>query len=396
MIIVNRIGDDGVPGQLLYACIDGLLWKVKQIIKEHGTDIKDNEWVYNIASVDHAYGVSKSKRTGNYDNDYINLSFYAAIYGNNLPIVKYLLTSVGNLLTENQYRGIFISACREGYFPIAEYLLLSEVNTNQLYNIERAFVNITIRSPTFAGLSEVCNLLRYHEYLNGISHVDDISNEVRAAIDTGDMHGLSFILVWLGIPANVLDNDAIRHAARVGNLEVVKILAKDPSVDPSDKHNFAIRYAAGNGHLDVVKFLADQPSVDPESALPAAAYHGHLDVVKFMVNVVGINVNVNRLKPLRSAATLEHWHVVKFIAPHVAIESPDNFVKYMSYHCSRRMIKYLLRFDNIRNSLTDHASPIMKEVWNEYVDELVALYGTSLSTKLSQDIFKTIIQEYHV
>ena len=68
---------------------------------------------------------------------------------------------------------------------------------------------------------------------------------------------------------------------------MVKILLRDPRVDPSDRNNEAIRWASKNGHESVVEILLKDSRVDPSDryneAIRVASEKGHLEVVKLLL-----------------------------------------------------------------------------------------------------------------
>ena len=72
-----------------------------------------------------------------------------------------------------------------------------------------------------------------------------------------------------------------------GQLEMVKILLKDPRVDPSDDNNNSIRRASKNGHLEIVKLLLQDPRVDPSDgnnySIKAASENGHIKIVRLLL-----------------------------------------------------------------------------------------------------------------
>jgi hypothetical protein len=57
------------------------------------------------------------------------------------------------------------------------------------------------------------------------------------------------------------DNQPIIEASGSGHLNVVKLLLKDPRVDPSAQGNWAIRRAYIYRYPDITKFLLKQPAV---------------------------------------------------------------------------------------------------------------------------------------
>jgi hypothetical protein len=67
------------------------------------------------------------------------------------------------------------------------------------------------------------------------------------------------------------DNDyAIRWASWNGHVEGVKLLLNDPRADLSADRNYAICLASRGGHVDVVKLLLDDPRIDPSGDINRA------------------------------------------------------------------------------------------------------------------------------
>ena len=48
-------------------------------------------------------------------------------------------------------------------------------------------------------------------------------------------------------------------------LNLVKLLLKDPRINPSDQDNRAIKQALSHGHIRIIKLLLADPRVDRES-----------------------------------------------------------------------------------------------------------------------------------
>lgn len=96
-------------------------------------------------------------------------------------------------------------------------------------------------------------------------------DEVRRSLEAGD---------------NVhFENDlAIREAARIGNIEIVKILLEFGSTLSLPNSVFApITYAAAYGQLEMVKFLVGAGSRIPRFSVVSAAQNNHLDVAVFLL-----------------------------------------------------------------------------------------------------------------
>ena len=62
------------------------------------------------------------------------------------------------------------------------------------------------------------------------------------------------------------NNHLIRYASEKGKTEIVRLLLEDPRVNPSADTNYAIRLASQNGHTEVVKMLLEDSRVDPTAA----------------------------------------------------------------------------------------------------------------------------------
>jgi len=98
---------------------------------------------------------------------------------------------------------------------------------------------------------------------------------------------------------NIGHNAAVQWAAANNKLSILKILLKNPLVDPGDntvdgarysrdERNDAIRRAAQNGHVEAVKLLMKHPKVDPSAKNNFALRHslkmGHYKVSELLLN----------------------------------------------------------------------------------------------------------------
>ena len=71
-----------------------------------------------------------------------------------------------------------------------------------------------------------------------------------------------------------------------GHLEAVRLLLKDPTVNPAAGGSCCLRYACSNGRPRVVALLLGDgraaPAAFENEAMYLAAHHGHEDVVRLM------------------------------------------------------------------------------------------------------------------
>ena len=110
-------------------------------------------------------------------------------------------------------------------------------------------------------------------------------NEFDEAIEKNNITKIESLLKDKTVdPAN--NNNAIRHAAKNGYLEIFKLLLNDPRSDPSDKHNYAIILASKNGHTDIVQLLLNDTRVDPSefnnNSILLSFRDDHTDIVKLL------------------------------------------------------------------------------------------------------------------
>ena len=93
------------------------------------------------------------------------------------------------------------------------------------------------------------------------------------------------------------DNYAIRFASRFGHSKVVKLLLKDPRVDPRVSNNLAIRLASEDGHAGVIKLLLEDPRVDPSAddneAILLASVNGHSKAMKLLLKDKRVRKNLS-------------------------------------------------------------------------------------------------------
>lgn len=72
-----------------------------------------------------------------------------------------------------------------------------------------------------------------------------------------------------------------------GKTEYLKLLLKDPRVDPSDRgHNYPITAASRNGHIDIVRLLLKDPRINPgirnNEPLREAESNNHHEIVELL------------------------------------------------------------------------------------------------------------------
>jgi ankyrin repeat protein len=101
------------------------------------------------------------------------------------------------------------------------------------------------------------------------------------------------------------------------NKDVMKMLIKDPRIDPSASNNWAIRMASGNGHTEIVKLLLNDNRVDPSAdksyAIQMASAYGHTEIVKLLLNDNRVDPSADKNYAIRMASAYGHTEIVKLL-----------------------------------------------------------------------------------
>ena len=82
----------------------------------------------------------------------------------------------------------------------------------------------------------------------------------------GNIENVRNLVEVVGVPANILDGEALIEAAENGRLEVVRFLVgegpEDARVPANIRDGAALINATRNGHLEVVRYLLESYSID--------------------------------------------------------------------------------------------------------------------------------------
>ena len=73
----------------------------------------------------------------------------------------------------------------------------------------------------------------------------------------------------------------VRNAAKVGNLEIIKLLNLAPK---SIMFSEALLTAAENGHLNIIEYLLSQQPLHITGVAVRAIYNGHLNVIRYLID----------------------------------------------------------------------------------------------------------------
>jgi hypothetical protein len=122
------------------------------------------------------------------------------------------------------------------------------------------------------------------------------------------------------------DNEAFIQACCFGtskasfaSVEIVKLLLKDPRVDPSARNNEAFIVACYYyGRIEIVKILLNDHRVDPSAndnqAIILACYYGYLEIVKLLLSDSRVNLHVAQYnQALTWAFLFNHTEIMKLL-----------------------------------------------------------------------------------
>ncbi|KAJ3198994.1 hypothetical protein HDU82_000813 [Entophlyctis luteolus] len=136
----------------------------------------------------------------------------------------------------------------------------------------------------------------------------------RYAARMGHLNVLRILVEAHGADPADYGNYAICCAAESGELAVMEYLLQFPSVDPSANRNYPLRVAAQMGHANIVALLLKQSSADPSVnsnfAIILASRNGHLEVVEQLLESRRVDPSANACEAFRQACAYGHGAVV--------------------------------------------------------------------------------------
>ena len=113
-------------------------------------------------------------------------------------------------------------------------------------------------------------------------------------------------------------DSAFDMAVEMGSGEMVGLFLAHPSVDPAEGGNQPLRYAAYLGHDEVVRVLISDPRVDPAVSnsvvLREAAREGHEGVVRVLLEDGRVDVEAGGKEAIRLADQNGHPNVVALLS----------------------------------------------------------------------------------
>lgn len=157
----------------------------------------------------------------------------------------------------------------------------------------------------------------------------------------------------------------ITLAAKLGHIDIIKILLEDPRVDPAIAYNMPCKVASDYGHVAIVDILLKDPRVDPSDngniAIIIAASKGHIEVVERLLedprvdpsdcNNQAIRSVYNHIMMEDDSSSGDLYEQLRLFDPSSTISIPepeeDSYEEYIL------VIKRLLEDSRVINKLTE-------------------------------------------
>jgi hypothetical protein len=167
-----------------------------------------------------------------------------------------------------------------------------------------SFLNLRIITPINALINQSKRIISYQSKVN---------NKLIEAISNCKIDKINQILEH---DDPTLDNNlAIRTAAALGNLLIVKKLLNHPEVDPGANNSEALWACAYGKHFDVVRALLIDNRVDPSindnAVIRLAASDGHLDIVRMLMADPRVDASDCNNEAIRFAVKHHNYEIVK-------------------------------------------------------------------------------------
>ncbi len=248
--------------------------------------------------------------------------------------VFYFLGAFFTYLFSGNSRNQLIEAAQEGYELTTRFFLWLDVDINSQTQANETALHLAAK----VGHLNIVQLLAGQPGVNLDLLNRDNMTALEVAIDSGHTDTAQILADSLGSRLNSLDErngEALLHkAARNGKLNIVQFLARQDTVDLSQKDQNGmtpLHVAALHGQLDVVRFLTpliNANLVDNFGTTPVflAASEGHLPVVQFFADHPDIELNLvdnQGVTLIQEAATNNQLFILAFLSVHPKVRLVD-------------------------------------------------------------------------
>ena len=137
------------------------------------------------------------------------------------------------------------------------------------------------------------------------------------AIVDGNYELIQLILKESSIDPTYNNNFAIQYSSKHGNDKIVDLLLKDGRSDPTSENNYAFEYAVKNNHYKVVELLLKDGRVDPSYAnnfaIRQASNDGSYNIVDLLLKDGRVDPTANKSFSLRISSENGHDKIVDLL-----------------------------------------------------------------------------------
>jgi ankyrin repeat protein len=120
---------------------------------------------------------------------------------------------------------------------------------------------------------------------------------------------------------------AFRTACKKGHVEIVKLLLKEPDIDPSADYNYAIKWASSNNHVQVLRLLLNDgranPGANMQLAIRLACKYSHIESVALLLQDSRVDASVEYNQCIREAAMKGRNEIVEQLLQNNEVNPAD-------------------------------------------------------------------------
>ena len=160
--------------------------------------------------------------------------------------------------------------------------------------------------------------------LKNISQVKINKEQILQIVKKNDHRMLELIEKYIVIDYSVNSIQIIECILAKNSFEILKLVLKDPNVNPGMIQNYPIRIASYYGHYDIVKLLLEDSRVNPgdlkSCAIGWASEKGHENIVELLLNNPKVNPEDADNFALKSAVEGMHYKIVELLLDDLRVD----------------------------------------------------------------------------
>ena len=173
------------------------------------------------------------------------------------------------------------------------------------------------------------------------------------------------LLLDLGLNPSALDNAPLEHAAKNGNIELVRfLLTYEPSLQKLDRDfDRALALAARRNYVDIVQLLSIDPNSNYGYAFTVAIDYNSIKVVKFLLETGRVNADYLNNYAIIKAASNGYNKLVQILLKYKNVDPTvdgNGPLKSAILHRHPDIVRLLL--DDPRVKLSDKDHEMLKDI----------------------------------